>query len=44
MDSMYAFMETSKSNFLSNEHLGVFNVLSVRILLKFKRSQVQIFP
>lgn len=42
MDSMYDFMETSRSNFLSNKHLGVLNVPSVRIWLKFKRSRVHI--
>lgn len=41
---MYAFLETSKSNFLSMKHLGVLKVPSGRILSEFKRSQVRIFP
>lgn len=41
---MYAFLETSKSNFLSMKHLGALNVPSGRILSEFKRSQVRIFP
>lgn len=44
MNSMYAFTKTSESNFLSTKHHRLLYVPTVRILLKFKRSQVQIFP